>query len=302
MFLQALVSLVGTQGARTLDSAILSFVSLHVEKIKGYLTSNEVSLGNFSHNFNGDSASFQASVDALKGTDEFLSSSIRVGNALMLRGMLHSSTGASQKNSVPLVHSALSLAASSISHEASGGGNAPSLISLARSSGIDVGYLDPSLTSSLSHLASKDMRIWGLLPFAYASSFVTSDNWTKCTYIPADDVHANGEHVIMACISGLCCTMLGTQEKAKNACVEFLRSSSSVLFRMKADEEAYSAFPLRAMFVLMEKFTEVCPLIDRSVLESYMPYTILHAAYVDMSLKKQFERDDLMDSKTAFEQ
>jgi len=75
----------------------------------------------------------------------------------------------------------------------------------------------------------------------------------------------------------------------------------SVLFRMQANHEKYEHFPLRAMFVLMEKFTETSPMIDRSVLEEFMPYTILHAAYVDMSLNKQFETDSLLDSKLAFE-
>ena len=134
----------------------------------------------------------------------------------------------------------------------------------------------------------------------YAASFVMGDNWKTCRYISSADVMSGGEQVIMTCVSSLCGALLGF-EAGKEASIEFLKASSNILFIMKAEESGkYSAYPIRAMFVLLERFVEVSPFVDRSVLEKYMPYTILHAAYVDMSLNKQRVGDVGMDSKHAF--
>ena len=70
----------------------------------------------------------RSSLGKIKGTDEFLECSIRIGNALMLRKMVHEGTGESQRASVPLVNSALSLAAASVSFTDEGGGKMPELM------------------------------------------------------------------------------------------------------------------------------------------------------------------------------
>ncbi|GMH69038.1 hypothetical protein TL16_g05065 [Triparma laevis f. inornata] len=294
--LQSLVLMVGTQGARILESALLALISTHVNKIKGILSMNEGSLNQLSSDVTNEAA-----LNSVKNCSELIKSSIIVGNSLSLRKMLHSATGATQKNTVPLINSALNLAAASISHDEVGGGMTPSVISLAKSSGVDVGGLDPSLRESLAYLVSdSDRNLWALLPYAYAASFVMGENWKTSKYISAADVMSGGEQVVMNCISSLCGALLGF-EAGKTASEEFLRASSSILFVMKAEEAGkYSQFPIRAMFVLLERFVEVSPFVNRSVLEKYMPYTILHAAYVDMSLNKQRVADVGMDSKLAF--
>ena len=52
----------------------------------------------------------------------------------------------------------------------------------------------------------------------------------------------------------------------------------------------------------MEKFVRVSPFVSRSTLETYMPYTILHAAYVDMSLNKQRAGDVALEAEVAFKE
>jgi len=64
----------------------------------------------------------------VKNSGEFIGSSIIIGNAISLRSMLHTATGNTQKATVPLVNSALSLAAASISHDEAGGAKTPSVI------------------------------------------------------------------------------------------------------------------------------------------------------------------------------
>ena len=300
--LKSLCLLVGTQGCRVLDSALMDLMVTHTSKIKMFLSQNEAALGQFAQGFLGEAAmNFDGVCASIKGNSEFTQSSIIIGNALAVRGMLHRATGMVQRDTVPLINSGLSLAAASVSHDAEGGGQLPGLISLARSSGVEVGVLDPSLELSLSHLCTEgDQRIWGMLPYAYSAAFVLGDTWKSTQYVPALDVLSQGEHVIMYTVSALCTATLGGIQ-GKVASEQFLKSGCGVLFRMKAEEnQKYYQFPIRAMFSLMEKFVGCSSVVDRSVLEEYLPYTILHAAYVDMSLKKQRTNDAGMDPNEAF--
>ena len=302
--MKGLCLLVGTQGARVLDSAILSLIATHVSKMKVFMGVNEDALRQFSKGFLGEAAgNFEGVCASIKGAAAFIQSSIVVGNALAMRGMLHRATGKVQSETVPLINSALGLAAGSISHDAEGGGEVPELVSLARSSGISVGALDPSLELSLAHLArAQDKQNWSLLPYAFAAAFVLGDTWRTTQYVPALDVLSQGEHVMVMSMSALSTALLGV-EGGRVAAEQFLKSGSGVLFRMKSeDKEKYSQFPIRAMFTLMEKFVNYSEVVDRSVLEKYLPYTILHAAYVDMSLKKQRAGDVGMSSEQAFKE
>ena len=301
--LQCLIRLIGMHGARCLDAALLNFVSAQASKVMAVLGANEAALNvfrtKFTENPTGPLDDILASV---KDSQSLVEIGIVVGNALSLRKMLHRATGVAQTDSVPLIQSTLSLATESISHDEAGGARTPALMSLARSCGIEVGGLDPSLRSSLENLGTgeKQKSIWRLLPYAYAAAFANSESWKACNYISGADVMSGGEHVTMECISSLCVNLLGL-EGGKEASVDFLRTSCSILFMMKGQESGrYSSFPIRAMFVLMEKFIDVSPVVDRHVLEKYMPYTILHAAYVDMSLSKQRYGDVAIDAKDAF--
>ena len=54
--LQSLVLMVGTQGARILESALLALISTHVNKIKGILSMNEGSLNQLSSDVTNEAA------------------------------------------------------------------------------------------------------------------------------------------------------------------------------------------------------------------------------------------------------
>ena len=127
--LEALTTLIGTHGARVLDSALLNLIGTHASKIKGFLSINEACLSQFSNQFIGDrGGGFEGILSGVKNSGEFIGSSIIIGNAISLRSMLHTATGNTQKATVPLVNSALSLAAASISHDEAGGAKTPSVI------------------------------------------------------------------------------------------------------------------------------------------------------------------------------
>ena len=62
----------------------------------------------------------------------------------------------------------------------------------------------------------------------------------------------------------------------------------------------FREFPLRAMFVFMEKFIEGSEHLERSMLQNCLPYALLHAAYVDMSLGRNRASDEAASSKALF--
>jgi hypothetical protein len=72
---------------------------------------------------------------------------------------------------------------------------------------------------------------------------------------------------------------------------EFIRVSVLVLLRMKEKERAsFPTFPIRAMFVFLEMVVtegEKFGTVDRHEMERIFPYSLVHAAYVDVSLGKQ---------------
>ncbi|CAM9301887.1 unnamed protein product [Laminaria digitata] len=42
-------------------------------------------------------------------------------------------------------------------------------------------------------------------------------------------------------------------------------------------------FKFFCMYAFLDKFVEQCPQVDRSVLEEFIPYALMHAGYLDMS-------------------
>jgi hypothetical protein len=106
--LKCLCLLLGTQGARALDSAIMSLLERHTSKLKAFLSSNERALTQVGEGFLGDkAANFDPLLGAIKGVPEFMQSNTIIGNALSVRGMLHRATGKVQRDTVPLINSAL---------------------------------------------------------------------------------------------------------------------------------------------------------------------------------------------------
>ena len=78
---------------------------------------------------------------------------------------------------------------------------------------------------------------------------------------------------------------------------EFVRVASMILLKMKSLESSFFPdLPLRAMFVFLEMVVvegEREGSVDRHEMERIFPYSLVHAAYVDITLGKNTYEDEI---------
>mgnify|MGYP003330985945 CR=1 FL=1 len=83
-----------------------------------------------------------------------------------------------------------------------------------------------------------------------------------------------------------------------------MRCSAFLALRMKivSDDPMVRPYPVRAMMAAVEQFVARSAHVDRATLEGWLPYALVHAAYVDMSLGRMRGSDDVRKgaSKKAF--
>jgi hypothetical protein len=120
------------------------------------------------------------------------------------------------------------------------------------------------------------------------------------------EAHANNAHVVAIAIHELFKIFIakhGLHNKSspkaavKEHMHEFIRVASMILLKMKALEtKDFADTPLRAMFVFLEMVVtegEREDTVDRHELERIFPYSLVQAAYVDISLGKQTATDEV---------
>ena len=110
-------------------------------------------------------------------------------------------------------------------------------------------------------------------------------------------------HKLMCCFQSIPSLGIEQSQRAtiKDMMDALVQSSAVVLLRMKRFETTnYKDFPIRAQLIFLEKFVEASPHMDRNTLETCLPYAILHASYVDMSLNRRTGNDVGKTSSQAF--
>ena len=70
--------------------------------------------------------------------------------------------------------------------------------------------------------------------------------------------------------------------------------------KIEENDRAYQEFPLRSMFVFLERLIQGSDHLDRSVLEECFPYPLLKQSYVDMSLGRFRSSDQGASSQALF--
>jgi hypothetical protein len=79
----------------------------------------------------------------------------------------------------------------------------------------------------------------------------------------------------------------------KSMAILFIKLSVNILLGMLSAAEntvnpnlgvKFASRPLRPMCLLLDQFLNDCEILDRSCLESFIPYTLLHSSLVDATL------------------
>jgi hypothetical protein len=306
--LKALCSLIGPQGVRVIDARLLAVVQKRVGQIKNILSADRAPLTELSHDDYQKDHWFSIT-QRMAGLDDLMEHSVRVGIALYMRQLLRQALGEVSAEVVPHMKEVVKLAHDQYPENTYGQKEFAPLEVIADDLGLDVGAADHALKAALAGLKvnADDSRLWDLLPFAYGA-VLTSAGWKRADYIPHLDAYSNNAHVmafaiqkLILCFQSNIVTAPTDGSPIETSLKQYLHCSSFILLRMKLMESAeFREYPLRAMLVFMERFIEGSDHLERSMLQSCLPYALLHAAYVDMSLGRNRASDEAASSKSLF--
>jgi Membrane-associated apoptosis protein len=146
--------------------------------------------------------------------------------------------------------------------------------------GLSLQGTDHSLSLALAG-SVLDASLWDALPYAYAAAFA-ADHWKRCRYASSLDSFAGGEQSLVPAIMGLFRVLL--PGKADVALRTYVDCAARTVLRMKQGRRLqYKEWCFAGMLVYLDKFVQGCSAVDRSALESLIPYSLVHAAYLELS-------------------
>ncbi|CAN0212276.1 unnamed protein product [Scytosiphon promiscuus] len=282
--LRALCTLLGSGGARLVEKAVLDFVATRVREMQLMLTAKSAVLEEFREAY--ATSRWEEALRSVGNLDSFVEDAIAIGNALTLRRLLNEALGSVYEDTMPFLRKTVDLGCRAVDAGA-GGRGMDAFKRLAGDFGLPFKYEDHSLLLSLDGCI--DTPVWSLLPYAFAASF-SSESWRKCEYVSRLGVFKNNEHVIVTTIIDLTKAFFGGELAVERALKEYVKTASFVLLRLKMrhhyateGSSAAGGFKFFCMYAFLDKFVEQCPQVDRSVLEEFIPYALMHAGYLDMS-------------------
>ncbi|CAM9699705.1 unnamed protein product [Pylaiella littoralis] len=297
--LRALCTLLGSGGARSVEKAVLDFVATRVRDMQLMLTAKQTALEEFRAGY--ATKHWGDTLRALGNLGSFVEDAIAIGNALTLRRLLNEALGSVYEGTMPFLRKTVDLGCKAVDAGA-GGRGMDAFKRLAGDFGLALKYEDHSLLLALDGCI--DTPVWSLLPYAFAASF-SSESWRKCEYVSRLGVFKNNEHVMVTTIVELTTAFFGGggaggsgdrgptgggEAAIRRALEEYVKTASFVLLRLKMrhhhgsdGSSAVGGFKFFCMYAFLDKFIEQCPQVDRSVMEEFIPYALMHAGYLDMS-------------------
>jgi len=140
-------------------------------------------------------------------------------------------------------------------------------------------------------------------PWALAAA-MSADAWKPARWYPDLAALSPGLHVISFALKALAHVSSGALDdplapkRAQQMVADFVSSASSIVTHMRLHEKApdFVDLPLRAQYMVIESVC-VDANLPRSYLERHLPYAAIHAALMDIAMGHQTAADDL---KQAF--
>lgn len=308
--LKALVSLIGVKGGSALDYAILEYVADYIKAVQHLVSGSFLALTRFRTAF------LQRKSDVLDdcyrsllpAVTKLMDCLIAIGNALTLRELLKEALREVCSYTLPSLSTVVSAACdevtAKVTSEVTASKSASESVlsspyltqfaSLASEIGLwGTGKLshggpggDRGLCGALPPLDTLDKEKWDYLPDACAIAFV-AENWKKCKFLPRLGAFEGGEHMLVPAVLGLFGAVFGDVAWAPKAGAErYLEVASGTLLHMRGSTlPQYREYNFNSMVVLLDKFVEGSPAIDRTTLEAMLPYAMVHGAYLELSAR-----------------
>ncbi len=288
--LKAFCHLFGCSGARALGSAILKFITDRVKLLFDHLRLQATALKSFVTDIKG--ARWEQALQAISAGDflgYFVSISIAIGNALILRRMLRQALRDVYMDVSPDLMAPVIMAREQVQlaglYCAQGLEDFKLLVEDfglmdKQGTGITGRAQDHSLALALQQWAGES--IWEVLPSAFGAS-LAADSWKNCRYFGRLSASLGGEHALIVTMIGFFDVFFGKQQVEAMRC--YVEVASRVYLHMKLNG-SFKDYNFNAMMALMDSFVqEAGPELDRSEFEARLPYVLTNAAYLAMSKK-----------------
>jgi len=273
-----LSDIVGLHGIRILDESLVQYSSAHIETMQGVVRKNKDKLMALRNTVvDGD---WEPVVASMEDLGQLVEGAVRVGNACACRDMVSRATNDAAQTHIPFVLECAQAASRTTSLMATP--RAPpelhAVSKIWRACGVQ-SCGDVPLWNVVQPM--QDESVWAMFPAAFAATF-TSNKWRGAQYISEIDGFANNAHVMLYAMNAV----FSCSPSAVAASEEFLRISASVLLKLRLSDSYQQDKDmqgrLNAQFVFLEDFAKLSP-ADRSVLEQFVPYSVIHAARMDLA-------------------
>ena len=317
--LEPLLQLMGPAGKRALDGELLHIALPALQRMKAMIQREKNSLKAMREQFENGLDLMKVSA-TIRGLPELFADAKLVGHVVTLRQMLNC---AQRAVGGQLMEDVQCWPAAAIGSMANPDMGFPAANHLAADVGAE-SVVDYQLAELIAHgvenfsaefgrssraLSHDAVRgcdtTWEMLPFAFAATFVDGA-WKDTRYLDQANAHTNNAHIISKAILGLVSALAYVRameqgggddvlrQLLKRDLTNFMQCAATLLVQMKCHQadKHLSSYPLRAMFIFLDMCSEEAGgLIEASVLEGALPYSMVHAAFIDMVLGRQLNSD-----------
>lgn len=283
---KSLFNLVGPYGFKFIDREMLKYIKENVSNMKDILLANKNVLEDFAKNYRSESHTNEA-LKKIRDLDNFVTKTIAIGSALQFRELMREAASSVCSEAVPHIFNTIS---SSFSQYNRNTFSIPELVPLdclASDVGLEVGTADQALKSWLSKVSVTD-TLWDLLPFMFAAGY-TAPSWGSAVYNPVLEAHNNNAHLLSLAVYQLITNLKATSSSTKDEgeiiarLVDFIEVSSFILLRLAKSStktlEKQGIHNLPSVLISLDQFLTRCPLVQRNLLEKFLPYALIRSEY-----------------------
>jgi len=278
---------VGPYGARVIDNEIIKAIVVCVTQIKEALQTNRQILEELKKTYLKESTCNET-LKKFKSVDNFVSSSIIIGNCLQFRSLLREALQEVVRKKIPFIFETVNTAKDLYPRNTFSVQDYIPIDCYAQDCGIDISTADTCLKVALTKLNATDgdKSLWALLPLMYAAAF-TSPIIKESQYRLAVEGHLNNTHSLVLTIDKLIIIMLSInnateEEQITKALRQYVEVSALILLRMKGENIRNQPKELSSMFLFLDKFMHATRLLTMDVLENSFPYALLRNTYLEL--------------------
>ncbi|GAM28510.1 hypothetical protein SAMD00019534_116860 [Acytostelium subglobosum LB1] len=302
--IMALTNTIGAYGVKLIERELLRTVLASASSIKDILTANLPLLEEYATCFHKPKG-----VDHIKrfkqaDIDNFVTRAMIIGNALSLRSMMRRSVDQNNREAVPYIQKTVETGYEEYNRNTFMFPEFLGVDALALDAGLNVGVADQYLKVFLKKICAgtdNDRKLWDMLPVMFAVAF-NSTQWKEAIFRPSIEGYNNNIHVLAVTISDLLIAFgainnaSANEADIVNSLHRFLEISSVHLLRMFSSHQKHLPNDPASVLVFLDKFTEYCPLLNKDMLEQYLPYTLIRNMYKDIYELRVVKQGDNSDS------